>query len=90
MRQFFIGALGLLTMLLSIWAAGATPPDASAADKATAAKDNNAFAFDLYARLRERDGKLTLTKRPVDPTIPLEEFPVFPGGLPCLARDASA
>jgi serpin B len=63
MRQFFIGALGLLTMLLSIWAAGATPPDASAADKATAAKDNNAFAFDLYGQLRssghlENDGTL--------------------------------
>jgi hypothetical protein len=76
-------------MLLSIWAAGATPPDV-AADKATAAKDNNTFAFDLYTQLREQDGKLTLTRRTVEPTIPPEEFPASPGGLPCPDRVVSA
>jgi serpin B len=58
MHRFVIGVLGILTMLLTIWAAGATPPDVPAADKATAVRDNNAFAFALYAQLRERDGNL--------------------------------
>jgi serine protease inhibitor len=69
MRHFCIGVLGFLTMLLTIWAAGATPPDVAAADKATAAKDNNAFTFDLYAQLREHDGTLTWTKRTTERTI---------------------
>jgi serine protease inhibitor len=58
MRRFFLGVLGFLTMLLTIWAAGAAPPDVPAADKAQAAKDNNAFALDLYGQLREHDGNL--------------------------------
>jgi hypothetical protein len=63
MRRLLIGALGLFTMLLTIWAAGAAPPDVPAADKATVVKDNNAFAFDLYGKLRDTDGKQTLTIR---------------------------
>jgi serine protease inhibitor len=58
MRRSLIGALGFSTMLLTIWAAGAAPPDVPAADKATAVKDNNAFAFDLYGKLHDSDGNL--------------------------------
>jgi serpin B len=58
MYRFVTGVLGILAMLLTVWAAGATPPDVPAADKAAVARDNNGFAFDLYARLREHDGNL--------------------------------
>jgi serpin B len=54
----FLAVLFGLVSILALPANAASPVDAVPADVRTLVQGNNAFAFDLYARLREQDGHL--------------------------------
>jgi serpin B len=62
MRMHFIGVVAVLVLVLALTlcAVRAGGP-VSAPDQAQAAADNNAFALDLYGRLRTQEGNLFLS-----------------------------
>jgi serpin B len=58
MRMVTLALVMVVALGLALWVARSGTAAAPPADKAKAAEDNNAFAFDLYGKLREQDGNL--------------------------------